>query len=115
MENGEKIKCFRSDRGGEFNSDEFRSFCEENGIKRELTAPYSPQQNGVVEKKNKTIMSCVRSMLKEKKLALELWAEAVNSCVYVLHQSITKSLEEVTPYEKWSGECQMWSTCEYLD
>ena len=48
-------------------------------------------------------MSFVRSMLKEKKLPLELWAEAVNICVYVLNRSYIKSLENSTPYEKWSG------------
>ena len=102
-ESGEKLKCFRTDRGGEFNSEEFGYYCDKNGIKRHLTAPYSPQQNGVVERKNTTIMSCVRSMLKEKKLPLELWVEAVNTCVYVLNRSYTKSLENVTPYERWSG------------
>ena len=102
-ESGEILKCFRTDRGGEFNSKEFNSFCDLNGIKRQLTAPYSPQQNGVVERKNRTIMSCVRSMLKEKNLPLELWAEAVNTCVYVLNRSYTKSLKCKTPYEKWSG------------
>ena len=71
-ESEEKVKCFRTDKGGEFNSEEFKVYCEENGIKRHLTAPYSPQQNGVVERKNRTIVSCVRSMLKEKKLPLEL-------------------------------------------
>ena len=96
-ESGEKLKCFRMDRGGEFNSEEFGYYCDMNGIKRQLTAPYSPQQNGVAERKNRTIISCVRSMLKEKKLPIELWAEAVNTCSY------TKSLENVTPYEKWSG------------
>ena len=102
-ESEEYVKCFRTDRGGEFNSEEFNAYCEENGIKRHLTAPYSPQQNGVVERKNRTIMSCVRSMLKEKNLPLEIWAEAVNTCVYVLNRSYTKSLENITPYEKWSG------------
>ena len=102
-ESGEKLKCFRTDRGGEFNSEEFGYYCDMNGIKRQLIAPYSPQQNRVVERKNRTIMSCVRSMLKEKKLPLELWAEAVNTCVYVLNRSYTKSLENVTPYEKWRG------------
>ena len=48
---GDKLKCFRMDRGGEFNSEEFGNFCDMNGIKRHLTAPYSPQQNGVVERK----------------------------------------------------------------
>ena len=102
-ESGEKLKCFRTVRGGEFNSEEFENFCDMNGIKRQLIAPYSPQQNGVVERKNRTIMSCVRSMLKEKNLPLELWAEAVNTCVYVPNRSYTKSLKDETPYEKWSG------------
>ena len=101
-ESEENVKCFRTDIGGEFNSEEFIAYCDENGIKRHLTAPYSPQQNGVVERKNRTIMSCVRSTLKEKNLPLELWAEAVNTCVYVLNRSYTKSLENSTPYERWS-------------
>ena len=100
---GEKFKCFRTDRGGEFNSEDFGNFCDMNGIKRHLTAPYSPQQNGVVERKNRTIISCIRSILKEKKFPLELWAEVVNTCVYVLNRSYTKSLKDETPYEKWSG------------
>ena len=86
-ESGERIKCFRKNRGGEFNYEEFRFFCEINGIKRHFTAPYSPQRNEVVERNNRKIMSCVRSMLKEKRLPLELWAEAINTCVcvYVLN------------------------------
>ena len=83
-ESDEKVKCLRTDIRGEFNSEELKIYCEENEIKRHLTAPYPPQQNGVVERKNMKIMSCVRSMLKEKKLPLELWAEAVNTCVNVL-------------------------------
>ena len=53
--------------GGEFTSDEFKSLCDKSRIKKQLTAPYTPQQNGVVERKNRTIMGLVRSMLKEKK------------------------------------------------
>ena len=59
-----KLKCARSDRGGEFLSTEFILYCEENGILRQLTTPYTPQQNGVVERRNRTIMGLVRSMLK---------------------------------------------------
>ena len=80
-ESDEKIKSLRTDKGGEFNSEEFGSYCKVNEIKRQLTTPYSPKQNGVVETKNRIIMSCVRSMLKQKKLPLELWAEAMNTCV----------------------------------
>ncbi|GJX96525.1 retrovirus-related pol polyprotein from transposon TNT 1-94 [Tanacetum coccineum] len=63
-EHGTKIKTFRTDRGGEFTSNEFHKYCRENGIIRQLTAPYSPQQNGVVEMKNRTILSTTRCMMK---------------------------------------------------
>jgi len=71
----------RSDRGVEFLSKEFNKFCEENGIRRFLTAPYSPQQNGVVERKNRTILNMVRNMLKSKNMPKEFWAEAVDCAV----------------------------------
>ena len=64
-EKGVKIKCIRSDRGGEFTFEDFKELCDKSGIKKQLTAPYTPQQNGVVERKNRTIMGSVRSMLKE--------------------------------------------------
>ena len=57
------IKCLHTDRGGEFNSIEFSDFCKQSGIKRQLMAAYTPQQNGVAERKNRTIMNMVRSML----------------------------------------------------
>lgn len=50
-----KVKCFRSDRGGELNSNDFKFFCEDHGIRRHLSAPRTPQQNGFVERKNKTV------------------------------------------------------------
>ena len=102
-EKGTRILCLRSDRGGEFTFTEFNEFCISHGIKRQLTAPHSPQQNGVVERKNRTIMSLVRSMLKEKDLPQELWGEAVNTAVYLLNQASTQSLKGITPYEAWIG------------
>ncbi|XP_016540702.2 uncharacterized protein LOC107841243 [Capsicum annuum] len=62
-ESGKKIKILRTDHGGEFNSNEFTSFCAMNGIRRQLTAAYTPQQNGVSERKNHTILKIVRCML----------------------------------------------------
>jgi transposase InsO family protein len=67
-ETGLSIKCLRIDRGGEFNGQEFEDFCKQHGIKRQLTAAYTPQQNGVAERKNRTVMNLVRSMLSEKKI-----------------------------------------------
>ena len=97
------IKCLRSDRGEEFTLEAFANFCTSHGIKRQLTAPYSPQQNNVLERKNRTILSLVRSMLKEKSLPRELWGEGVNTAVYLLNHSSTRSLQGGIPYESWTG------------
>lgn len=67
-ETGLPIKCLRIDRGGEFTSSEFNNCCKENGIQRQLTTVYTPQQNGVVERKNRTVLNMVRAMLSEKKI-----------------------------------------------
>ena len=103
-EKGGKLKAVRTYRGGEFTSTEFSNFCISNGIKRDLTTPYSPQQNGVAERKNRTIMSMVRAMLKAKDLPRELWGEAVSTAVHSLNRSLTKSLKGQTPHEKWTGK-----------
>ncbi|KAE8735609.1 hypothetical protein F3Y22_tig00000340pilonHSYRG00771 [Hibiscus syriacus] len=102
-ESGRKIKAMRSDRGGEFTSKEFQEFCEANGIRRPMTVPRSPQQNGVVERKNRTILDMARSMLKSKKLPKEFWAEAVSCAVYLSNRSPTRSVWGKTPQEAWSG------------
>ena len=60
------VRMLRTDRGGEFTSQEFINFCDVNGIRRQLTTAYTPQQNGVAERKNRTIMNMVRSMISEK-------------------------------------------------
>ncbi|KAM1179120.1 hypothetical protein ACFX1X_018618 [Malus domestica] len=91
-ESGCKIKAMRSDRGGEFTSKEFQEFCEANGIRRPLTVPRSPQQNGVAERKNRTILDMARSMLKSKRLPKELWAKVVAYAVYLSNRSPTRSM-----------------------
>ncbi|GJY66443.1 zinc finger, CCHC-type containing protein [Tanacetum coccineum] len=72
---------------------------EENGIARQLTAPYSPQQNGVVERRNRTIMSTTRCMMKATNMPQNFWAEAVRHAIYILNSVPTKALEDITPYE----------------
>jgi ribosomal protein L15 len=67
-ETGRKLRMLRTDRGGEFTSVEFMEFCAEVGMQRQLTAPYSPQQNGVVERRNATVVATTRSLLKAKNL-----------------------------------------------
>jgi transposase InsO family protein len=78
-----KIKILRSDNGGEYTSKEFVNFCKDVGIKRELTTPYNPQQNGVAERKNKTIMEALKTMIHDQDLPMCLWAEAAMAAVYV--------------------------------
>ena len=79
-----KIKCLRSDNGGEFTSKEFDVFCETHGIKRQFSAARTPQQNEIVERKNKTVQEAARTMLNEAKLSDGYWREAVSTIVYIL-------------------------------
>nr|KYP43697.1 Retrovirus-related Pol polyprotein from transposon TNT 1-94 [Cajanus cajan] len=103
-ETNKQIKALRSDRGGEFTSAEFMEYCEEQGIKRLLTAPYSPQQNGVAERKNRTILDMVRTMLKGKNMPEKFWAEAVQCAIYIQNRCPHSKLDDVTPQEAWSGQ-----------
>ena len=68
------MKALRSDNGGEFISGEFKEFCSAEGIRTELIAPHNPQQNGVVERKNRTIVGAARAMLHDQGLPIQLWA-----------------------------------------
>lgn len=65
---GKKLKCLKSDRGGEFTSNKFNEYCDEHGIKRQLTAPRKPQQNGIGERRNRSIVECARTLLIRKEL-----------------------------------------------
>jgi transposase InsO family protein len=100
---GVRLRAFRTDRGGEFNSTEFTRFCEEQGVRRNTTAPYSPQQNGVVERRNQTVVEMARSLMKSMQVPATFWAEAVRTAVHILNRSPTRSLKGVTPYEAWRG------------
>lgn len=102
-ETGSYICCLRTDRGGEFTSNEFNEYCKANGIKRQLTTAYTPQQNGVAERRNRTIMNLVRSILSEKKVPKSFWPEAVNWITHVLNRSPTRVVQDATPEEAWSG------------
>ncbi|RVW55367.1 Retrovirus-related Pol polyprotein from transposon TNT 1-94 [Vitis vinifera] len=97
------IKTLRSDRGMEYTSSQFGNFCEDEGVERQLTVAYTPQQNGVVERKNQTVMEMAKAILYEKGLPKIFWAEAVNTTVYLLNRCPTKALLNKTPIEAWSG------------
>ena len=99
-----KVRAFRMDRGGEFCSTEFVNYCEEAGIARQFTAPYSPQQNGVVERRNRTMIEMARSLLKEMQLPNTFWGEAIRHSIYILNRLPTRVVSGINPYEAWSGE-----------
>jgi hypothetical protein len=94
----------RTDNGGEFCGNEFEEFCKKCGIARQKTTPYTPQQNGVAKRMNKTLMEKARSMLNGAKLAQEFWVEAVGTTCYLVNQSPSSALDDKTPHEVWSGK-----------
>jgi hypothetical protein len=94
-----KIKILKSDNGGEYTSKEFVNFCKDVGIKRELTTPYNPQQNGVVEWKNITILEALKTMIHDQDLPMCLWEEAAMAVVYVHNRLSHCALGLKTPEE----------------
>ncbi|MCO5557929.1 hypothetical protein L7F22_011502 [Adiantum nelumboides] len=98
-----KIKSIRSDRGGEFLSENFARWCKSEGIRRQLTTPYTPSQNGVVERKNRTIMEMARAMLAHASLPRSYWAEACNTAVYIQNRFPTRALQDMTPFQAYYG------------
>lgn len=99
-----KVKALRIDHGGEFTSTLFREFCEAEGVKKFFTAPYSPQQNRVVERRNQTVVEMARSMMKSKGVPVRFWAEAVKTAVYILNKAPTQKIEGMTPHQAWYGK-----------
>jgi transposase InsO family protein len=99
-----KIKILRSDNRGEYTSKEFMNFYKDVGIKRELTTPYNPQQNGVAERKNITIMESVKSMIHDQDLPMCLWEEATMTIVYVQNRLSHSALGFKTSEEMFIGK-----------
>ena len=97
-----KLKTLRSDNGGEYMSNEFEQYLEEEGIHHQNTIPKTPQQNGVAERMNRTLEESVRSMLSESGLPKRFWAEALSTATYLRNLSPTKAVKGVTPFEAWN-------------
>ena len=89
--------------GGEYTSHAFNEFCKQ-GIRRQLTVPYTPQQNGVAERKNRSIVEAARTMLHDQSLPFFLWAEACSTAVYVQNRSLHRALGCKTPEEMFTGK-----------
>ena len=93
-----KIKKFRSDKGGEYGTKTLEDFCEQNGIIDEFSAPYTPLQNGLAERKNRILKEMMNSMLLSSGLSNNIWGEAVLYECYILISVPHKKLDE-TSYE----------------
>ena len=101
---GKAIGTLRTDNGGEYLSTELQNYLKEKGIRHELTVPHSPQQNGVAERMNQTLVESTRRMIAHAALSNIFWAEAISTAAYVRNRLPTTALKEnETPYGWWYG------------
>jgi transposase InsO family protein len=99
-----KLKTLRTDNGGEYTSKKLEQYLKSEGIRHEKTVPKTPEQNGVSERLNRTLVEAARSMLLDANLSKSFWAEAVNTAAYLKNRSPTKALQGKTPFEAWYGK-----------
>lgn len=107
---GHKPKVFRSDRGGEYVGNKLQEWLKLEGIQAQFTAPYTPQQNGVAERKNRSLIEMARCMLEDAGLEKIFWAEAVNTAVYLQNRLPSRSISK-TPFELWNGKAPNVKHC----
>lgn len=100
---GRQIKIVRSDNGKEFVNSKFKEYFAKKGIVHQTTVCYSPQQNGVAERANRTLVEMARCLLVSSGLPQSMWGEATNTSTYIRNRAPTKVLGDVTPYERWHG------------
>ncbi|GJR41683.1 putative ribonuclease H-like domain-containing protein [Tanacetum coccineum] len=99
----QKVKVIKCDNRTEFKNKEMNQFCERKGIKREFSVARTPQQYGVAERKNRTLIEVARTMLAESMLSTTFWAEAVNTACYVQNSVLVTKPHNKTPYELFLG------------
>ena len=98
-----KVRTFRTDNGGEYTSSQFENYLKAEGIRHKFTGPKTPQQNGVTERLNPTLVEMARSMLLDSKLLRKFWGEAISTAVYLKNRTPVKALNK-TPFEVWHGK-----------
>ncbi|KAH9734881.1 Integrase catalytic domain-containing protein [Citrus sinensis] len=104
LESGKKIKCLRTDNGGEYTDGEFFAFCKQECIQRQFTVAYTPQQNGVAERMNRTLTERIRVMLRTAGLPNSFWAEAAKTACYIVNRSPSTTIGLKTAMEMWIGK-----------
>ena len=103
VEKDVSILKIRSDQGGEFVNQVIESYCNDNGIHHQLSAARTPQQNGVAERRNRTLKEAARTMISQANISQGFWAEAVNTACYTQNRSLIVKGAGKTPYELWNG------------
>jgi transposase InsO family protein len=98
-----RIKCLRFDNGGEFTSKKFMDYCSSNGIKIQFSVARTPQQNGIVERKNRTVHEMARTMLMDSKLIDIFWTHAMHTKIHIQNRVMLRNNTDKTPYELWKG------------
>ncbi|GAU10233.1 hypothetical protein TSUD_417410 [Trifolium subterraneum] len=101
---GTKLKVLRTNNGLKFVSEQFNEFCRKKGIKRHRTVAYTPQQNGLAERMNRTLLERVRCMLLGAGLPKSFWGEAVNTAAYLINRCPSTGIDLKTPMEVWSDK-----------
>jgi transposase InsO family protein len=101
---GVNIKCLRSDGGGKHFSNEFGEYLKEHGIQRKYSCSYSPQQNGVAERKNMHIVKITHAMLNEKNLPNYFWVETITTLIYIMNRTPTSAIHGMTLEEKFTNK-----------
>ncbi|CAG4970927.1 unnamed protein product [Colias eurytheme] len=99
-----KIKILRTDNGGEFCGQEFEKYLKKQGIVHQRTNAYTPEQNGLCERMNRSIVEKARCLIFDADLDKKFWSEAVNTSVYLRNRSVVTGLNNRTPYEVWTGQ-----------
>jgi len=97
-------KIIRVDNGREYINRDLITWCLDKGIEIQTTAPYTPEQNGIAERYNRTVVELARAMLLARDLPRELWPEAVNHACYIRNRAYTRAINDGTPHQKWTGE-----------
>jgi transposase InsO family protein len=100
---GDAIRAIHSDNGSEFRNSHFETFCHDLGHEHQVSSLYTPPQNGVVERKNKTLCEMARMMLDEHRTPRRFWAEAVNTLCYVSNRIYLRVHKKKTCYELMHG------------
>jgi len=104
LHTGTKIKILRCDNGGEYVSNALSALHDENGTTHQTTVPDTPQQNEVAERLNRVLVEMIRTMMRNKDVDQDLWADAIKTAVYIKNRVTTRALPVgKTPFELWTG------------